>query len=73
MTREGVGVARFPATAVPHWEGYGWTVTDPPAKPPRPTTVLPDKPTKKPPAEKPAAPADATTKTPKPSARNKED
>lgn len=81
MTRDGVeGTAKFPATSVPHWESYGWRVVDPPARPPRPSAVLPDKPAKKPPAEKPVEqpaekPAETGTnpKTPKPSARNKED
>lgn len=68
--------AKVPASAVQHWEGVGWTRTEPPTKPPRPTFTAPT------PVDAPPLPTDKTTdvadtKTAdtakKPSTRRKED
>lgn len=59
--------AKVPASAVQHWEGIGWQLTEPPAKPPRPIFAAP--------ADKTTDVADAKTAdtTKKPSTRRKED
>lgn len=65
--------AKVPASAVQHWEGVGWTRTEPPTKPPRPTFTEP--PPADPPADKTIDVADAKTAdtAKKPSTRRKED
>lgn len=84
MTREGVeNGAKIPESAVPHWEGHGWVVADPPPKPGpiTPAEVSPDPVVEDLLDDAPPIPADppdeqkssATTKTQKPSSRRKED
>jgi hypothetical protein len=62
MRRDGIEKpARIPQSAVPHWEGRGWELTDPPPRPARPARSPKFAPAEPVESEKSAAPVDATT------------
>ena len=69
MRHDGVAnPAKIPASAVPHWEGCGWQITDPPPRPVRkplvPTETATDEATPETRVDPPRATKPKTTKAP---------